>query len=95
MVEVFFKVIIVDDRIGKVKYHAIRVEFLERGNPHIFPVLWVLDAPILTKDNVNEYRQFIASIAKASLPDTNEKNFCTCLQHTKYITMQNLVENTP
>ena len=57
---------------GKVKYHVIRVEFQAQGNPHIHLFLQVLDAPILTKDNVDEYRQFIKSIVKAFVPDVNE-----------------------
>ena len=55
-VEVFFKVIIIDGPLGKVKYHAIRVEFQARRSPHIHYFLSVLDARILTKDNVDEYR---------------------------------------
>ena len=39
----------------KVKYHAIRVEFQVRGSPHIHSFIWVIDAPILTKDNIGEY----------------------------------------
>ena len=34
-VEVFFKEIVVDGPLGKVTYHAIRVEFQFRGSPHI------------------------------------------------------------
>ena len=34
-VEVFFKEIIVNGTLGKVKYYAIRVEFQVRGSPHI------------------------------------------------------------
>ena len=71
-VEVFFKVIIIDGPFGKVKYHAIRVEFQVQGSPHIHSFLWVLDAPILTKDKVDEYSQFIDSIVKAFVPDINE-----------------------
>ena len=71
-VEVFFKVIIIDDPLGKVKYHAVRVEFQVRGSPHINSFLWVLDAQILTKDNADEYRQFIDSIVKAFVSDINE-----------------------
>ena len=39
---------------------------------HIHSFLWVLDPSILTKDNVDEYRQFIDSIVKAFVPDINE-----------------------
>ena len=51
----------------------MRVEFQVRGSPHIHSFLWVLDAPILTKDNVDEYRQFTDSIVKAFVPDINVK----------------------
>lgn len=44
-VEVFFKEIIVDGPLGKVKYHAIRVEFQFRGSPHVHSFIWVIDAP--------------------------------------------------
>ena len=72
-VEVFFKVIVIDGPLGKVKYHAIRVEFQVRGSPHIHSFLWVIDAPILTKNNVDEYRQFVDSIVKAFVPDINKQ----------------------
>ena len=71
-VEVFFKCIIVDGPLGKVKYHGIRVEFQIRGSPHINSFLWVPGGPVLTKDNVDEYRQFIYSIVKAFIPDLNK-----------------------
>ena len=32
----------------------------------------VLDGPVLIKDNVDEYRQFIDSIVKAFVPDISE-----------------------
>ena len=47
-VETFFKIIVVDGPLGKVKYYAIRVEFQFRGSPHIHSFLWVLNAPKLT-----------------------------------------------
>ena len=71
-VEVFFKIIIIDSQFCKVKYYAIRVEFQVQGSPHIHSFLQVLDAPILNKDIVNDYRQFIDSIVKAFVPDVNE-----------------------
>ena len=68
-VEIFFKVIIINGPLGKVKYHAIRVEFQVRGSPHIHSFLWIIDAPILTKDNIYEYMTFIDSIVKAYAPN--------------------------
>ena len=45
-VDVFFKEIIVNGPLGKVKYYAIRVEFQVRGSPHIHSFLLVLNAPV-------------------------------------------------
>ena len=41
---------IIDGPLGKVKYYAIRVEFQFTGSPHIDSFLWVIGAPVLTKD---------------------------------------------
>ena len=54
-VEMFFKVIAIDGPLGKVKYHAIRIEFQVRGSPHVHSFLWVHDAPILNVDNTSTY----------------------------------------
>ena len=55
----------------KVKYHAIRVEFQVGGSSHIHS-LWIIDAPVLHKENVNEYIQLIDPIVKACVPEVNE-----------------------
>ena len=61
-VEVFFKEIIVNGPLGKVKYYAIRVEFQVRGSPRIHSFLWVLNAPVLKKDNIDEYIRFVDAL---------------------------------
>ena len=71
-VEVFFKEIIVDGPLGKVTYYAIRVEFQVRGSPHIHSLLWVLNAPVLSEDNIDEYVRFVDAVIKAYVPDINE-----------------------
>ena len=53
-------------------HYAIRVEFQVRGSPHIHSFLWVLNAPNLTKDNIDEYVRFVDAIIKAYVPDINE-----------------------
>ena len=68
-VETFFQVIVLDGPLGKVKYHAIWIEFQVRGSLHVHSFLWVLDAPILSKDNIDEYVLFVDSIVKATLPN--------------------------
>ena len=69
-VEMFFKEIVIDGPLGKVTYHAIRVEFRVRGSPHIF--MWVIGAPILTKETKEEYIRFVDQVIKACLPDVND-----------------------
>ena len=68
-VEKLFKTIVLDGILGKVKYHAIRVEFQTRGSPYIHSFLWRLDAPVLLKNNVDEYVRFVDSIVKAFFPN--------------------------
>ncbi|XP_057316777.1 uncharacterized protein LOC130657796 [Hydractinia symbiolongicarpus] len=68
-VELFFKEIVVNGPLGKVKYCAIRVEFQIRGSPHIHSFLWVLNAPVLTENNIDKYIQFVDAIIKAYVPD--------------------------
>ena len=43
-----------------------------RGSPHIHSFLWVLNAPVLFKDNIDTYVRFIDGIVKADVPDVNE-----------------------
>ena len=64
-----FKIIVLDSILGKVKYPAIRVEFQLRGRPHIQSFLWTLDAPVLRKNNIDEYVRFVDSIVKAIVPN--------------------------
>ena len=52
-----------------MKYYAIRVEFQVRGSPHIHSFFWVLNAPILTKDTIEDYTRFVVG---AYIPDPND-----------------------
>ena len=65
----FFKEIVVDGPFGKVKYYAIRVEFQILGSPHIHSFLWVLNAPVLTENNIEEYILFVDAIIRVYVPD--------------------------
>ena len=71
-VETFFKEIVVDGPMGKVIYHAIRVEFQVRGSPHVHCLLWVKGAPILSHENKDEYVNFVDSLVKCELPDKDD-----------------------
>ena len=72
-VEVFFKEIVSDGPLGKIKYYAIRVEFQVRGNPHIHSLVWVTGAPILSTTSEDEYVAFIDNIIKCELPNPQER----------------------
>ena len=85
-VEISFKTIVLDGILGKVKY-AIRVEFQLRGGPHIHSFIWILDAPVLHKNNIDEYVRFVESIVKAFVPNevTESELFqlvATCQVHS-------------
>ena len=72
-VEVFFTQIIINGHLGKVKYHAICVEFQFRGSPSIHSFFWVIDAPLFTKETRNEYLNYIDHIIKMELPDKDSE----------------------
>ena len=70
--ETFFKEIVVDGPLGKTTYYVIRIEFQLRGSPHSHNFLWILNAPILSSDNIPEYIAFVDGIIKTTLPERHE-----------------------
>ena len=68
----FFKVIVLDGLIEKVKYYAARIEFQVCGSPNVHSFLWIIDAPVLSKDTINEYIQFVDGIIKTCVPDVSK-----------------------
>ena len=69
-VEMFFKVIVLDGPLGKTQYYGTWVEFQVRERPHIHSFIWILNAPKLTKFNIDEYTKWIDSIVRSDLPDS-------------------------
>ena len=65
----FFKVIVIDIPLGKVKYHAIRMEFQVRGSTQARSFLWIHDAPTLNVDNISTYVSFVGDIVVTTLLD--------------------------
>ena len=45
-----------DGSLGKVIHYVIRVEFQVRGSPHIHFLIWVVNAPKLSSQNITEYK---------------------------------------
>ena len=67
--ELFFKTIILDGPLGKINYYAIRVEFQVRESPHVHLFTWILNAPKLSKCNIEEYTNCVDTIIRTDLPD--------------------------
>ena len=59
--------------IGKIKDHFIRVEFQQRGWPHIHCLFWVEDAPQLDRESDEDVVRFIDQYVSCSQPDINKK----------------------
>ncbi|XP_066911415.1 uncharacterized protein [Clytia hemisphaerica] len=72
-VEVFYKHIVINGPLGKVKFHVIRIEFQFRGSPHAHCLIWVENMPTLSLDTVEEYTQFLDSVISANIPTESSK----------------------
>ena len=72
-VEMFFKIIVLDGPLGKTQYYAIRVEFQVRGSPHIHSFIWILNAPKLTKVNIDDYRKCVDKVIRSDAPNQNNE----------------------
>ena len=66
-VEIFSKLFVVDGPLGKTKYYAIRVEFQVKGSPYIHSFIWILNAPKLILENIQEYTPWVDGIISAYL----------------------------
>ena len=71
-VQAFFQATVLNSPLDRVKYYGIRAEFQVRGSPHIRSFLWILNAPVLSKDNIQEYITFVDGIIKANVPDISK-----------------------
>ena len=65
--QVFFQEIVLVGPLGKTKYYALRIEFQERGSPHVHAFIWILDAPKISDET--EYKSFVERTISALLPD--------------------------
>ena len=66
-VEVFLTEIILDGLLGKTKYCAIRIEFQERGSPHVHSFIWTFSATNI--QNEDAHIEFIEKTINAHLQD--------------------------
>ena len=72
-VEGFFKEIVSDRPLDKIKHYVIGVEFKAKSSPHIYS-FWVIGVPILSTTSEDEYVAFIDNIIKCDeLPNPQER----------------------
>ena len=69
--------------IGKVKYYFYRVEFQQRGSPHINMLVWIENAPTLEKNSEEEIVQFVDQYLTCSA-DNKETTYLVNLQTHKH-----------
>ena len=55
--------------VGKLLYHAIRIEFQFRGSPHPLCFVWIKDCPVLSDETFDMSTKFIDKHVSAFLPD--------------------------
>ena len=60
-VETFFTEVLLStaNPIGKIVYHALRIEFQMRGSPHLHALIWTSDCPKLTSETKQGYIDFM------------------------------------
>ena len=68
-VDFFFKVIVIDGPLGKSRCYTIRVEFEVSNSPHIHSFIWIIGAPKLSMENIDEYIEWVDAIISTDLPD--------------------------
>ncbi|TKS65242.1 ATP-dependent DNA helicase PIF1 [Collichthys lucidus] len=72
--------------IGKIKDYFYRVEFQQRGSPHVHCLFWIENAPIIDKNTDAEVIQFIDRYVTCELPSNDEELLDTVTsvqQHSK------------
>lgn len=62
-----FKGNVLDGTFRKVKYHATGIAFQARGSLHVHSLLWIMDALVLNKYNIDEYINFVEDIVKITV----------------------------
>ena len=58
--------------IGKITDYYYRVEFQQRGSPHIHCLFWIEDAPVIDKNTDEEVVEFIDKYVTCELPTQDE-----------------------
>lgn len=72
--------------IGKIKDYCYRVEFQQRGSPHVHCLFWIEDAPVIDRDPDDIVIQFVDSKVSCQLLAENDPLFevvSSVQQHSK------------
>ncbi|TKS65838.1 ATP-dependent DNA helicase PIF7 [Collichthys lucidus] len=72
--------------IGKIKDYFYRVEFQQRGSPHVHCLFWIEDAPVIDTNTDAEVIEFIDRYVTCELPSNDEELLDTVTsvqQHSK------------
>lgn len=72
--------------IGKVVDYFYRIEFQQRGSPHVHCLFWVENAPQIDKNSDDEVVQFVDTYVSCKLPCDDEnllEKVTTVQQHSK------------
>ena len=67
--------------IGKVRDYFYRVEFQQRGSPHIHMLVWVENAPTLETNSEDEIIQFVDQYLTCSTDDEKTANLVNLQSH--------------
>ena len=92
-VEVFYKEIVINGPLGKLKYHVIRIEFQFRGSPHSHCLLWIENMPVLSVETIEEYIAFLDSVISANIPTEPCKLKDLVERYQAFIDIQKLAGN--
>nr|XP_043868972.1 uncharacterized protein LOC122758736 [Solea senegalensis] len=58
--------------IGKIKDYFYRVEFQQRGSPHVHCLFWIENAPLIDKNTDEEVVEFIDKYVTCELPSDDD-----------------------
>ncbi|XP_060596137.1 uncharacterized protein LOC132750210 [Ruditapes philippinarum] len=73
-VSMFFKHILLNKRInplGEVTDYKYRIEFQQRGSPHLHMLVWIKDAPVIGTSTESDVIQYIDRTISCELPEND------------------------
>lgn len=87
-VPLFLKYILLNKQLnplGNITDYKYRIEFQQRGSPHVHMVAWVDNAPSIENNSLQEVKMFIENHISCELPENDDhlhRLLCTVQQHT-------------